>query len=157
MEVASIKVARAYRRAKDAHRVKAESPPPALGGAQVPLGSRYLAVIRTMYLQGRGFITKVLYDKHFRGRNFAKFNNAEIDTTSTCKLCCSAKDGRQYILRECSDPAMMLYRMSQETALHRKVCTAKRKRDPIARLYRDYYNLAVKRRPDTHEFWIGVY
>ena len=27
----------------------------------------------------------------------------------------------------------------------------------MARLYRGYYNLAVKRRPDTHEFWIGVY
>ena len=32
------------------------------------------------------------------------------------------------------------------------------KRDPMATFYRPgYYNFAVDRRPDAHEFWIGVY
>ena len=30
------------------------------------------------------------------------------------------------------------------------------KRDPMAR-FRGYYNFAVDRRTDAHEFWIGVY
>ena len=110
---------------------------------------------RTMSLRRRVFITKVLYDKHFHGKNLAKFNNLEIDTTY--KLCRSARDGQQHILRECSVPAMVWHRRRQETALHRKVCTAETKRDPIARFYRGYYNFAVDRRPDEHEFWIGVY
>ena len=46
---------------------------------------------RTMSLRRRVFITKVLYDKHFHGKNLAKLNNAEIDTTY--KLCHSARDG----------------------------------------------------------------
>ena len=110
---------------------------------------------RTMSLRRRVFITKVLYDKHFHGKNLAKFNNAEIDTT--CKLCHSARDGQQHILRECCDPAMVRCRRRQETSLQRKVCTTETKRDRMARFYRGYFNFAVDRRPDAHEFWIGVY
>ena len=52
---------------------------------------------------------------------------------------------------------MVRCRRRQETSLHRKVCTAETKRDPMARFYRGYYNFAVDRRPDAHEFWTGVY
>ena len=34
---------------------------------------------------------------------------------------------------------------------------AETKRDPTARFYRGYYNLAAERRSDAYEFWIGVY
>ena len=111
---------------------------------------------RTMSLRRWVFITKVLYDKALYGKNLAKFHNAEIDTT--CKLCRSARDGQQRIHRECSDPVMVRCRRRQETALHRKVCTSETKRVPMARFYRGYYNFVDRRRrPDAHEFWIGVY
>ena len=108
-----------------------------------------------MSLRRRVFIAKVLYDKHFHGKNLAKFNNTEIDTT--CKLCRSVWDGQQHILRECSDPAIVRCRRRQETSLHRKVCMAKTKRDPMARFHHGYYTFAVDRRPDAHEFWTGLY
>ena len=159
-EVVTAEVARSYRRARDVHREEAKPVPrpPRWEGLNMRWASGVWlqgCATRTMSLRRRVFITKVLYDKHFHGKNLAKFNNAEVDTT--CKLCHSARDGQQHILRECCDPAMVRCRRRQETSLHRKVCTAETKRDPMARFYRGYYNLAVDRRPDAHEFWTGVY
>ena len=156
-EVVTVEVARSYRRARDVHREEAKPVPrpPRWEGLNMRWASGVWGATRTMSLRRRVFITKVLYDKHFHGKNLAKFNNAEYDTT--CKLCHSARDGQQHILRECCDPAMVRCRRRQETSLHRKVCTAETKRDPMARFYRGYYNLAVDRRPDAHEFWTGVY
>ena len=155
-EVVTVEVARSYRGARDVHRVEAKSVPrpPRWEGLDMRWASGVWGATRTMSLRRRVFITKVLYDKHFHGKNLAKFNNAEVDTT--CKLCHSARDGQQHILRECCEPAMVRCRRRQETSLHRNVCTAETKRDPMARFYRGY-NLAVDRRPDGHEFWTGVY
>ena len=106
-----------------------------------------------MSLRRRVFISKVFHDN-----NLAKFNIAEVDT---CKLCGSARDGQQHILRECSDPVMMRRRRRQETSLHRKVCTAEISGDLMAIFCRGYYNMAVERPPNAHELWIaetgGVY
>ena len=114
---------------------------------------------RSMSQRRRVFITRVLYNKHFHDNNLVKFNNAEVSTT--CKLCGSARDGQQHILRKCREhhPAMMRRRRRQETSLYRKVCTAETQRDPMAIFFRGYYNtmMAVERRPDAHEFWIGVF
>ena len=156
-EVVTVEVARSYRRARDVHREEATPipRPPRWEGLNMRWASGVWGATRTMSLRRRGFITKVLYDKHFHGKNLEKFNNAGIDTT--CKLCHSARDGQQHILQKCCDPAMVLCRRRQETSLHRKVCTSETKRDPMARFYRGYYNFAVDRRPDAHEFWTGVY
>ena len=148
-EVFTVEVARSYRRARDVHREKAKPVPRPTRweGLNMRWGSGVCGATRTMSLRRRVFIIKVLYDKHFHGKNLAKFKNAEVDTT--CKLCHSVRDGQQHILRECCDPAMVRCRRRQETSLHRKVCTAETKRDPMASFYRGYYNFAVDRQTHT--------
>ena len=48
------------------------------------------------------------------------------------RLTAAARDGQHHILHESSDPVMV-------------------------RFYQGYYNLAVERRPDAPELWVGVY
>ena len=95
-EVVTVEVARLHRRARDVHREEAKPipRPPRWEGLNMRWAAGVWGATRTMSLRRWVFITKVLYDKHFHGKNLAKFNNAEIDTT--CKLCHSARDGQQH-------------------------------------------------------------
>ena len=87
-EVVTVEVARSYRRARNVHReeTKPVPRPPRWERLTMRWASGVWGATRTMSLRRRVFITKVLYDKHFHGKNLAKFNNAEYDTTCTLSL-----------------------------------------------------------------------
>ena len=105
-------------------------------------------------MRRRLFRVKVLYDKHFHGGNLRKMDNPDIDTR--CQVCEQAADGHQHILRECMHPKMRACRRRWETAICRTVDAAVKAGDPMALVYKGYYNMAVERRPDAHELWTCV-
>ena len=105
-------------------------------------------------MRRRLFAVKVLYDKHFHGGNLKKMDNPDIDTR--CQVCDQAADGHQYILRECMYKKMRDCRRRWETAICRTVDAAVKAGEPMALVYKGYYNMAADRRRDAHELWTGV-
>ena len=152
-EVVSVEVARSYSRARVVHREEAKPLAPSAGGLNMYWASCvgeqpeqcHCAV---GFSSPRSCTTSTSTARAWQ--SLTTMRSAQPVSSATQLVA----DGQQHIL---SDPAMVWCRRCQETSLHRKVFTAETNRDPMARFYRGYYNFAADRRPDAHEFWIGVY
>ena len=155
-EVTMVEVARRYRIRRDAHRAddKTNPRPPKWASTNMRWPAALWNLTKPMSMRRRLFAVKVLYDKHFHGGNLKKMDNPDIDTR--CQVCDQSADGHQHILRECMHPKMRACRRRWETAICRTVDAAVKAGEPMALVYKGYYNMAVDRRRDAHELWTGV-
>ena len=90
-----------------------------------------------MSLRRRVFVTKLLQDMHFHGKNLAKSNNPEIDTNVSLAAQCGAASSTSSATSD-PGPVMVRCRRRQSTARHKKVYTAETTVASLSTVYLRY-------------------
>ena len=99
--------------------------------------------------------TKVVYDKHFHGRNLAMIGASLMDCV--CKLC-GGSDSQHHIIRKCTHKDMLACRTKHVQLLKRRSSDIAARSIPIAPYIKVYLDFALQAGEDSGAFtaWTGI-